>query len=334
MAGAQVKLSALTADATPTADVLIPFVNDPAGTPATRQTSYENFIKAYYSPDGVMINGKLSVTVSANDLIVALKTLAGTDASTTDPIFVRINGTVRSCTAALSVTLADGTSWFRSGSVELGTKEIDYFAYAIWNTTPATDIMDLGFARVPYFSVYSEASATTTNEKYLAYANASAPTSTDDMVNIGRFAATLSLTGTGHLWTVPTFNSANLKNRPTFETRWLSYQPAYAANGSMTYTTVTTNIARYKMDEETVDVWVSATGTTGGTANNQIQATLPFEALQVATTPQGYGNAVSTSARVSIIAGTPDLLAISRYDTSNYSLGAGATVNVQVNYEV
>lgn len=334
MAGAQVKLSALTADATPTADVLIPFVNDPAGTPATRQTSYENFIKAYYAPDGVMVNGKLSVTVSANDLVVALKTLADADASATDPIFVRINGTVRACTAALSKTLADGTNWFNSGSAELGTKEIDYFAYLIWNTTPATDIMDIGFSRLSHLTVYSEGSSTTTSERYLTYSNASAPTSTDNIVNIGRFAATLSLTGTGHLWTVPTYTTSNLVQRPCFETRWLDYQPAYSANASMTFTTVTTNLARYKLDEETLNVWVKATGTTGGTANTQILATVPFEASQISLVPQGWGSALGLAARVSVVAGTPDTMVISKYDVSNYSLGAGAVISGQVIYEV
>ena len=180
---------------------------------------------------------KLSVTVSANDLVVALKHEDGTDPSADRPLYFKIGDSLRACTAALSKTLPDGTSWFNSGAAELGTKEIDYFAYAIWNTTPATDILDLGIARAPYFNVYSDASATTTNEKYLAYANGSAPAATDDMVNIGRFAATLSLTGTGHLWTVPTFTTVNLKNRPTFETRWLDYVPTiagYSANPTNT----------------------------------------------------------------------------------------------------
>ena len=176
--------------------------------------------------EGQMMNGKLSITVSTNDLTVALKTIAGTDPSALDPVYIRINGTVRKCTAALSKTLADGTNWFNSGSAELAAQEADYFVYAIWNTTPATDIMDLGFARVPFFNVYSEASATTTNEKYLAYANGSAPASTDDMVNIGRFAATLSA-GAGYTWTVPTFTTTNLIQRPTFETRPLLWTPAW-----------------------------------------------------------------------------------------------------------
>jgi len=284
MAGAQVKLSALTADATPTADVLIPYVNDPAGTPATRQTSYENFIKAYYSPDGVMVNGKLSVTVSANDLVVALKTLADADATATDQIFVRINGTVRTCTAALSKTLADATNWFNAGAAETAAKEVDYSAYAIWNTTPATDIMDLGFARKSYFTVYSEASATTTSDSYLAYANGSAPAATDDMVNIGRFAATLSA-GAGYTWTVPTYTSTNLIQRPVYETRWLTYAPTiagYSANPTDT-------VYLYRAVSNMCEIVIREL--TAGTSNNATHTyTAPFTSKTRTNMVWGGGN--------------------------------------------
>jgi len=171
---------------------------------------------------------KISVTVSSNDLIVALKHEDGTDPSADRPLYFKIGDSLRACTAALSKTLADGTSWFGSGSTVLGTKEVDYFVYVIWNTTPATDIMDLGFARKPYFNRFAAASATTTSEDYMATANASAPAATDEMTNIARFAATLSLVGTGHLWTVPTFTINTLVNRPTFETRLLSFTQVFS----------------------------------------------------------------------------------------------------------
>lgn len=230
--------------------------------------------------EGQMMNGKLSVTVSGNDLIVALKTIAGTDPSASDPVYIRINGTVRKCTAALSKTLADGTSWFGSGAVGLGTQEIDYFAYAIWNTTPATDIMDLGFARVPYFSVYSEASGTTTNEKYLAYANASAPAATDDMVNIGRFAATLSLTGTGHLWTVPTFTTINLKQRPWFDTRLLTYTPTWASSGTAVSLGNATLTGNYRISMRSAVVRVAfAAGNTTTFGTGSYTWTVPFASV-------------------------------------------------------
>jgi len=233
--------------------------------------------------EGMMYNGVLSVTVSANDLIVALKTRAGTDPSASDPVYIMINGTVRKCIAALSKTLADGTNWFNSGGAELATKEVDYFAYAIWNTTPATDIVDLGFARVPYFNVYSQASGTTTNEKYLAFANASTPTSTDDMVNIARFTAILSA-GAGYTWTVPTFTSVNLIQRPTFETRLLSWTP--------TWTNLTignaTQVATYKLSTECnfdIDVIFGNTTSIGGDVSHSTPiAGVAFGFMKVAGT--------------------------------------------------
>ena len=286
--------------------------------------------------EGQMLNGKLSVTVATNDLTVALKTIAGTDPSATDPVYVRINGTVRKCTAALSKTLVDGTNYFNAGSAELATKEVDYFAYLIWNTTPATDIVDLGFARKPHYTVYSGVSATATSENYLATSNASAPTSTNDMVNIGRFAATLSA-GAGYTWTVPTFTTTNLIQRPCFESRWLSYQPAYSANGSMTFTTVTTNKAVYQIRERNCHAWVNASGTTGGTASSLLLATVPFDALYSANQPSGFGrtnDSATVAANVFVAAGTPDTIACGKYDTSNYALAAGKTMNIGVIYEI
>lgn len=193
--------------------------------------------------EGVMLNGKISVTVVANDLVVAIKTMAGADPSASSPVYVRINGTMRKITAALSVTKADGTNWFNSGSPEIAAKEVDYFVYLIWNTTPATDIVDIGFSRRPHFTVYSEVSGTTTNDKYLAFGNASTPTSTDDMVVVGRFSATISASGGGHVWTVPTFTTTNLIQRPIYETRNLFWTPTWTnltvGNG--------TNNARYQI---------------------------------------------------------------------------------------
>jgi hypothetical protein len=224
---ADTKLTALTEDTTPSASGLIYYVDDPTGSAASRKVTIENFLKAYYAPSGTMLNGKLVVSVASNNLTVALKTLAGADASAADPVIVNINGTVRTCTAALSVTRNAATNWCNAGAAELATKEIDYFAYLIWNTTPATDIIDIGFSRMPYYNIYSEASSTTTSEKYIATANGSAPTSTDDMVVIGRFAATLSA-GAGYTWSVPTFTSSNLVQHPIYETRALGITPTFA----------------------------------------------------------------------------------------------------------
>jgi hypothetical protein len=171
---------------------------------------------------GQMLNGKISVSVSSNNLTLALKTSAGTDPSSTDKVYININGTVRTVTAATSCTLNAATNWFNAGGAELATKEVDYFAYAIWDSN--SSVVAIAPARIPYGKLVSDFNSTSTNEKYIGnYANY---TSTDDVAVLGRFAATLSA-GAGYTWTVPTFTSSNLINMPIYETRLLSWAPAW-----------------------------------------------------------------------------------------------------------
>lgn len=228
--------------------------------------------------DGVMLNGKLSVTVASNNLTVAIKTLAGANPSSSDPVYIRINNTVRSLTTSLSVTKNAATNWCNAGSAELATKEIDFTAYIIWNTTPATDILDIGFSRIPYGTVYSDFSGTTTNERYLAYGNASAPTSTDDVVNIGRFAATLSA-GAGYTWSVPTFTNTNLIQRPIFETRILTYTAALTWTGGAAPTGGTGLVYSYQVMGNKLYIKGQGYSMTAGTTVTKLVATLPFGAL-------------------------------------------------------
>jgi len=222
---ADANLTALTEDSTPLGSDLMYGVSS-GTTDFKRYLGDDNLL-----PEGHMVNGKISVTVATNNITVALKTKSGGNPSATDPVSVWINGSFRTCTAALSVTKNAGTNWFGSGGASFATLEQDYFVYLVWNTTPATDIMDIMFARIPYGAVYSDFSGTTTNEKYGAYGNASAPASTDNCVVIGRFAATLSATASFN-WSVPTYTSANLIQSPIYETRTLTYVPTWASSGT------------------------------------------------------------------------------------------------------
>jgi hypothetical protein len=232
--------------------------------------------------EGVLYNGKIVVTVAANNITVALKTMAGADASASTPIYVRINGAIRTCTAALAVTKNAGTNWFASGTTGLATAEIDYFVYLIWNTTPATDIVDIGFARVPYFNVYSEASGTTTNEKYLANANGSAPTATDDMVVIGRFAATLSATAAFN-WSVPTFTTTNLIQRPIYESRILNYTTTLTWTAGAAPTGGTGFVYTYHINGKICFIKGQGYSMTAGTTVTQLVVKLPFIPLLAAS---------------------------------------------------
>lgn len=271
---------------------------------------------------GFLINGKIVPSVATDDLTVAVKTLAGADPSAASPVYCRIGDTVRSITAALSVTKNDATNWFNAGSAELATKEIDYFVYLGYN---ATDGVVIGFARIPHAQTYADFSTTTTNEKYAAISTITTAASTDQYENIGRFAATLSA-GAGYTWTVPTFTGTNLINRPTLSTRWLSWQPVYAASGSQTYTSVTTTTAEYKITAHECKCALRAEGTTGGTPSTAVTASTPI-------TPKIAGaNAIfdacgltdaSNVAGICIVDGTAANLSFRRYDAANW--GAGAT---------
>lgn len=57
---------------------------------------------------------------------------------------------------------------------------------------------------------------------------------------------------------------------------WSDWTPTYGGTGSMTYTSVTTQKAKYKVDNGRVYFVLRAFGTTGGTADVTITASLPY----------------------------------------------------------
>lgn len=174
---------------------------------------------SHYAPEGFLINGKIVPSVSSNNLTVAIKGMDGNDPSASNPVYVRIGGTVRTITAALSVTKNAGTNWCNSGSTELAAKETDYFVYLGYN---ATDGVVIGFSRIAHSLRYDGFSVTTTNEQYAAISTITTAAVSDVYVNIGRFAATLSA-GAGYTWTVPSFTSVNLIQKPIYESRTLAF---------------------------------------------------------------------------------------------------------------
>lgn len=210
------------------------------------------------SPQGVMFNGKLDISVSGNAITVAIKTLAGTDPSVSDPVIIRIDNTLRMLTEALNKTLTSGTNWFNSGGTRFATKEVDYFVYLIWDTVPSTDELDIGISRMPYAITTNDFSFTTTNERYVATNNASGATVNNKCEVIGRFNAILSATAAFN-WSLPA--TQIIINRPIFHTRILTWVPAltgYSADP-------TTTAYRYMVDRNLCKVWFSEGG--NGTSN-------------------------------------------------------------------
>lgn len=219
-----------------------------------------------YAPDSFLINGQIVPSVATSDLTVAIKGMDGNDPSVSNPVYVRIGNTVRTITSALSVTKNDATNWFNAGSAELATREIDYFVYLGYN---ATDGVVVGFARIPYARIYSDFSATSTNERYCAISTIANASAGDNYVNIGRFSAILSA-GAGYTWTVPTFTSKNLIQYPIYHTRPLFYLPTHTG-----FSAVPTNICMYKIIDTILMLFVDES--TQGTSNATTKTmTLPL----------------------------------------------------------
>ena len=230
-----------------------------------------DFLREKTGQEGFLINGKIVPSVASNNLTLAIKGLDGNDPSVTNPVYVRIGGVLRTITSALSVTKNAGTNWFNAGGAELATKEIDYFVYLGFN---AIHGVVLGFSRIPYATLYSDFSVTTTDNKYGAISIITNASAGDNYVNIGRFAATMSA-GAGYTWSVPTFTSKNLIQRPIYETRFLTYTPV-GSTGTGTVTTWGTSGGFYSISGNNLFFNHYINITTNGTGGVVLIISLPF----------------------------------------------------------
>ena len=107
---------------------------------------------------------------------------------------------------------------------------------------------------------------------------------------------------------------------------WSDWSPSYSASGSMTYTGVTTTYAKYFQIGEIVFFMVSADGTTGGTASNNIIVSLPVTAASyTGAIGFGYGDLVSGVDSVIGYKTNTTELRITPNDNGNLALGAGKT---------
>lgn len=119
---------------------------------------------------------------------------------------------------------------------------------------------------------------------------------------------------------------------------WASWSPTYASVDSMTWTSVTTNYAKYVQIGRNIFFQIDAEGTTGGVASYALTFTLP-----VATAAVGQSNfaACVFDAGPLFIAGyaamdtlQSSVVQVRKYDASNYGLGANRRIRVSGVYEV
>ena len=276
-----------------------------------------------------LINGKIVPSVASNNLTVAIQTLAGTTPSATNPVGIWIGDTLRWITGALSISANAGTNWFNSGSAELATKEIDYFAYIGYN---ATDGITLGFARIPYARLYSDFNTTTTNERYARISTITNAAAGDNYVNIGRFAATLSASASFN-WSVPSYTNVNLIQEPIYYTRKLSYVPVLTSTMGVAITQYQER--EYIIRDNTVEMFYRLEFTTSGVATNMITSTIPISASNVFNIGNlvcnrlfDGGNATGT------IADTGGLTNFNIVKTTNWAIGTLKYIMVSGKYTI
>lgn len=197
-------------------------------------------VKNLNFPEWFLINWQIVRSVSSWNLTVALKTLAWADPSTTDPVFVRIGGVVRTITSACTITIESNDFYhFNAWSSELATKEIDYFVYLSEFWWPA-------ITRVPYATSFADWDVW---EKQIANTWWFIPT--NKLVNIWRFNA-IKASWTTWVWSLPA--TSVIINRPIYETRWLDCIATLSGLtwSAWSYAEVGAS-AKYKISENTIN---------------------------------------------------------------------------------
>jgi hypothetical protein len=297
--------------------------------------NHDNVAIKFNAPQGFLINGKIVPSVASDNLTVAIKGLDGNDPSATNPVYCRIGDTVRSITSALSMYRAAGVNYGNAGSAELATKEIDWFVYLVYDSTSSA--VTVGISRIPYARLMSDFGATGQSEDGLVRTAGLTNVAGDECEVIGRFAATLSA-GAGYTWTVPTFTTINLVQGPRYETRWLAWQPTYSAGGSMTFTSVTSSLVQYKIRDNQLFCELRATGTTGGTAANDLRATLPFNSSSASTGVYiGTGGSVKDTTQIAgyaLVGNAGNLVIARKYDASNFGLDTDRRIEFLFNFAI
>lgn len=229
--GTQFQVSGISATVATQAEVA-------TGTDNTKMVTPLAVSRWHMPPQGFLYNGKIVPSVSGGALTVALKTLAGTDPSASDPVYLRIGDAIRSITSALSVTINGGTNWFGIGTAGLAGNETDLFTFIGLKSSDSSYRLMVGRLGIDgqlNQTGYADGDGTANTYIY-PYSQIAA---TDSIALIGRFAATLSA-GPGYTWSVPSYTSSNLIQRPVYETRPLSYTPQIGdgslGNGSISGT--------------------------------------------------------------------------------------------------
>jgi hypothetical protein len=191
----------------------------------------------------------------------------------------------------------------------------------------------------------------------LSYASATTITTATDLTGVLQKGDKLKLaqsTGGTKYWpiiaitdsliTIPTTTDYTLENEAITSPQYskienpqgwpdlFSFTPTYSASGSMTFTSITTHYARFKIVGKLVWIYLSADGTTGGTASTRVQFTVPIDLGANDSVPVGI---VDGSNRLALaFRESASLVGCIKHDAANWGLGAGRQLRVSMSYRM
>jgi len=121
---------------------------------------------------------------------------------------------------------------------------------------------------------------------------------------------------------------------------WQDWTPTFSASGSMTFTVSTLRYARYRRVGNSVEFALSVIGTTGGTANQDIFATLPIPPKSKTSDSieavfySSVGDPSPTELGNCFYSDSQNALYFRKADNTNWTIGANRLVRAQGSYEI
>ncbi len=298
---------------------------------------------SHYGPrNSGLINGYIIPVVASNNLTLHISTTPYNSSSpstvtaptTSNPVYVWIDGVLRTITSATSFTVNAGTNYLSLGSSVFAAREQDLFVYCQWNST--TSSVNLIASRISVARRINDFVNSNTNTKgVLGIINYN---TTDSVINIGRFQATLgafnATPSLSHLWTIPTYTNDNLVQEPIERTRRRTLLPAASADGSMTWTSVTFSLAEYQIIGRQLILYVGAAGTTGGSASGALRIGYPIDPTNTSNLIRGGCSVRDAGNSLGGFYFCGSALNFLKADGTNYGIGANREVYATVIYDI
>jgi len=107
-----------------------------------------------------------------------------------------------------------------------------------------------------------------------------------------------------------------------------------SADGSMTWTSITWTLAKFRIEGRKCILWIEASGTTGGTASNILVVTPTSGHIPTATAQTRIGALIFDGLTISGVSwiAINKTIGYRRYDGANFGLGAGRGIGGQIAY--